>query len=106
MRMGGLGLRRSAVQCADAAHWASWANASHMISGGHCGGISLSTDEEPREDFLVELRRATNRLDRDGFCGDRVGRFHDGHCPPDTDQGEPGEWRHSWQQLEQVKLFK
>ena len=31
MRMGGLGLR-SAVRCAPAAYWASWADALHMIS--------------------------------------------------------------------------
>ena len=67
-------------------------------SGGHGGGISLSRDEEPSEDCLADFRRATNRLDRDGFWWrPSWANLRAGHRPPDIDQGEPGEWRHGWQ---------
>ena len=58
----------------------------------------LSRDEEPSEDCLADLRRATDRLDRDGFWWrPSWANFHAGHHPPDIDQREPGEWRHGWQ---------
>ena len=71
MRMGGLGLR-SAVRCAHAAYWASWADALHMIgmrnpTVADAVVESMSSHEEPVEECLGELRRATDRLDSEGF---------------------------------------
>ena len=69
MRMGGLGLR-SAVRCADAAYWAYWADALHTERNPAVADTveeSLSRDEEPSEDCLVELRRATNETGQGWF---------------------------------------
>ena len=96
MRMLELGLR-SAVRCADAACWASWANAMHMISERN-PAVADRRDEEPDESCLVDPRSATNKFDRDGFWW-RLSwaNLHGGHRKPDIDKGEPGEWRDRWQ---------
>ena len=60
IRIGGLGLR-SAVRCAGAAYWASWADALHMISERNPAVADTVVES------LAELRMATNRLDREGF---------------------------------------
>ena len=71
MRMGGLGLR-SAVRGADAAHWASWADAIQMI--GQRNPVvadmvvaTMAQEAPPTEQCLSELRGATDRLDSEGF---------------------------------------
>ena len=50
---------------------------------------SLSRDEEPSEDCLVEFRRATNKLDKEGFWWrPSWANLRGGHRAPDIDQGE------------------
>ena len=68
MRMGGLGLR-SAERCAHAAYWSSWADVSHMIAQRNPAVAetvvqSMSDDINPGEVSFVELKMATDRLDR------------------------------------------
>ena len=70
MRMGGLGLR-SATRCAEAAYWASWADALHMVGQRNPEVADMvvrtvSQREPPREGCLAELQ-AGARLDREGF---------------------------------------
>ena len=91
MRIGGLGLR-SAVRCAGAAYWASWADALHMISERNPAVADTVVES------LADLRMATNRLDREVFWRrPSWANLRAGHRPPDIDQVEPGEWRHGWQ---------
>ena len=89
MRMGGLGLR-SAVLCAHAAYWASWA-ADAVVE-------SMSSHEEPVEECLGELKRATDRLDSEGFWWrPSWPDLRAGSRPETHVEGEPGEWRDGWQ---------
>ena len=102
MRMGGLGLR-SAVRCAHAAYWASWADALHMIAHRNLAEAekvvhSMSDDISPGEGSLAELKMATDRLDRQGFWWrPSWSELHEGRRPETHTDGEPGEWQHGWQ---------
>ena len=68
MRMGGLGLR-SAVRCVDAAYWASWADALHMIHERTptVADLVVRTMDGGLSDVgcLAELKQATDRLEND-----------------------------------------
>ena len=101
MRMGGLGLR-SATRMAPAAHWASWADALHMVHE-RLPALAQSTviqleEAEEAAACLGELRAAATCLDRHGFLG-RPGwvDLQMGVRPPPVDESEPGEWAHGWQ---------
>ena len=68
MRMGGLGLR-SATRCAEAAYWASWADALHMVGQRNPEVADMvvrtvSQREPPHQGCLTELHQAGARLDR------------------------------------------
>ena len=59
---------------------------------------SMSSHEEPGEECLDELRRATDRLDREGFWWrPSWPDLRAGSRPETHAEGEPGEWRHGWQ---------
>ena len=87
---------------ASAAFWASWADALHMI---HERLPQLAATTLERLDgehdvggCLMELRRAADGLDRQGF----VGRpswvdLQAGSRPPPSTLTEPGEWAHGRQ---------
>ena len=67
MRLGGLGLR-SAVRCAPAAFWASWADALQMIRQ-RTPDVAIMVEhslvnESPQDGCLEELRAAAAELDR------------------------------------------
>ena len=102
MRMGGLGLR-SAERCAHAAHWASWADALHMIAQRNPAVAemvvqSMSDDINPGEGSLAELKMATDRLDRQGFWWDQVGQnFKKGADQKRTQMVNQERWQHGWQ---------
>ena len=70
MRMGGLELR-SAVWCAPATYWASWADALHKISDWTPDVandlVRKLGEEEPQDGCLGELCAAGNELDLKGF---------------------------------------
>ena len=101
MRMGGLGLR-SAVRCAPAAYWASWADALHMISERTPEVadevVRRLGQEEPVEGCLGELQAAATELDQKGFWWRPAwAELHAGRRPPQSETREPGEWPHGWQ---------
>ena len=66
-------------------------------SGGHCGGICR--DEEPSAHCLVELRRATNRLDREVFWSKQSWGIFAMGTVNQTSASEHGEWRYGWHVL-------
>ena len=70
MRMGGLGLR-SAERCADAACWASWADALEMNNQRTPAVadmvVHVMQEEAPATGCLSDLRVASQRLDNEGF---------------------------------------
>ena len=69
MRMGGLGLR-SAVRCADAAYWASWADALPMINErtpAIANVVQSMDDGSTDTSCLAELKEAADHLDEEGF---------------------------------------
>ena len=70
MRMGGLGLRY-AVQCADAAYWASWADALPMINERTpaIANLVVQTMDDGSTDTscLAELKEAADHSDEEGF---------------------------------------
>ena len=102
MRMGGLGLR-SATRCPEAAYWASWADALHMVGQRNPEVADMvvrtvSQREPPREGCLAELHQAGARLDREGFWWRPTWQaLRDGARPEENVVGEPGEWQHGWQ---------
>ena len=101
MRMGGLGLR-SAVRCADAAYWASWADAFHMIHERTptVADLVVRTMDGGLSDVgcLAELKQATDRLDKEGFWWrPSWSALRDGKRPPEITAKDPGEWPHGWQ---------
>ena len=93
----------SAVHCAHAAYFSSWADALHMIGMRYprvADAVvqSMSSHEEPVEECLGELRRATDRLDREGFWWrPSWSDLRAGSRPETHAEGEPGGWRHRWQ---------
>ena len=101
MRLGGLGLR-SAVRMAPAAFWASWADALHMLHE-RLPQLAVTTVErlDGEHDVggcLMELRRAADGLDRQGFVGRPSWvELQSGGRPPPSTLTEPGEWAHGWQ---------
>ena len=101
MRMGGLGLR-SASRGAEAAYWASWADALPMINERNPAIAEhvehTMTHEAHREGCLAELHNASGRLDREGFWWRPTwSELRHGKRPPDSVSSEPGEWQHGWQ---------
>ena len=70
--MGGLGLR-SAVQCADAAYWASWADVLPMINERTpaIANLVVQTMDDGSTDTscLAELKEAADRLDKRRVSG-------------------------------------
>ena len=101
MRMGGLGLR-SAVRCADAAYWASWADALPMINERTpaIGNLVVQTMDDGSTDTscLAELKEAADRLDEEGFWWrPSWSALREGERPPEITAREPGEWPHGWQ---------
>ena len=68
--MGGLGLR-SAVRCADAAYWASWADALPTINERTpaIANLVVQTMDDGSTDTscLAELKEAADHLDEEGF---------------------------------------
>ena len=102
LRSGGLGLR-SAERNADAAYWASWADALHMIAQRNpdVADLIVSTFAKhpgPAEGCLAELHGAAARLDSEGFR-DRPSweDFRNGERPPEPVERDPDEWQHGWQ---------
>ena len=101
MRMGGLGLR-SAERCADAACWASWADALEMIhqrTPAVADMVVRTMEEEaPAHGCLSDLQTAARRLDNEGFWWRPSWKaLRDGRRPPTNTSSEPGEWLHGWQ---------
>ena len=101
MRMGGLGLR-SAERCADAAYWASWADALEMIHQRTPAiadmVVRAMEDEAPAHGCLSDLQIAARRLDNEGFWWRPSWKaLRDGRRPPTNTSSEPGEWTHGWQ---------
>ena len=101
MRMGGLGLR-SAERCADAAYWASWADAMEMIhqrTPAVADMVVRAMEEEtPALGCLSDLQIAARRLDNEGFWWRPSWQaLRDGRRPPTNTSREPGEWPHGWQ---------
>ena len=101
MRLGGLGLR-SAVRCAPAAFWASWADALQMIRQ-RTPDVAIIVEhslvnENPQDSCLEELRAAAAELDRQGFWWRPSWvELREGKRPPQNDARDPGEWPHGWQ---------
>ena len=59
---------------------------------------SMSSHEEPVEECLGELKRATDRLDSEGFWWRPTWPdLRAGSRPETHAEGEPGEWQHGWQ---------
>ena len=101
MCVGGLGLR-SAVRCANAACWASWADALPMINErtpAIANVVVQTMDDGPTEtSCLVELKEAADRLDEEGFWWrPSWSALREGERPPEITAREPGEWPHGWQ---------
>ena len=101
MRQGGLGLR-SASRGAEAAYWASWADALPMISERNPAIAEhvehAMTQEVHHEGCLAELHNACGRLDREGFWWRPTwSELRHGKRPPESVSSEPGEWKHGWQ---------
>ena len=101
MRMGGLGLR-SAERCADAAYWASWADALEMINQRTPAVadmvVRVMEEEAPATGCLFDLRVLSQRLDNEGFWWrPSWTALRDGERHPMNTSREPGEWPHGWQ---------
>ena len=102
MRMGGLGLR-SATRCAEAACWASWADALYMVGQRNPEVADMvvrtvSQREQRHQGCLTELHQAGARLDRERFWWRPSWQaLRDGARPEEHVVGEPGEWQHGWQ---------
>ena len=94
--MGGLGLR-SAVRCARAACWASWADALRERTPEVDEVVRRLGQEEPVEGCLGELQAAATELDQKGFWRPAWAELHAGRRPPQSETREPGEWPHGWQ---------
>ena len=107
MRHGGLGMR-SASRGAQAAYWASWADALPMIHQrtpavaemvvARLAQPNARAEGDPPSGCLEELHQACTRLDTDGFR-ERPSweALRDGARPPEPLEREPGEWQHGWQ---------
>ena len=102
MRMGGLGLR-SAVRCARAAYWASWAYALPMIEERNPAIAemvehTLANGARSEHGCLSELSRAVSDLDQQGFAWrPSWSELRRSKRPPENLSKEPSEWQHGWQ---------
>ena len=102
MRSGGLGLR-SASRGAEAAYWASWADALPMIHQRNpevaaAVVLQLAPGAAAAAGCMAELDKACRRLDHEGFR-DRPSwqELRDGARPPEPKEHDPGEWQQGWQ---------
>ena len=100
MRLGGLGLR-SAERMSQAAFWASWADALHMLDQRLPRVteqiVTALTEGVPGEGCLAELAAAASSLDRDGFVSRPSWVELRSGVRPMSYTAEPGEWPHGWQ---------
>ena len=103
MRMGGLRLR-SAVRCAPRCLLGLMGQMLCTMVGTRNPTAadavveSVSSHEEPVEGCLGELKRATDRLDSEGFWWrPSWPDLRAGSRPATHVEGESGEWRHGWQ---------
>ena len=93
----------SVVRGADAACWASWADAIQMIDLRNpvvtdMVVATVTQEAPPAGPCLAELRGATDRLHREGFWWRPSWRsLREGQRPPELEVGELGQWRHGWQ---------
>ena len=109
MRLGGLGLR-SARRMSQAAYWASWADALHVIEQRlprAAENIVTPLEDRHLEGCLGELQDAARSLDLQGFVTrPSLAEFSRGKRPPFADSSEPGEWQHGWQFYASEQFFR
>jgi len=105
MRLGGVGLR-SAARTAQAAYWASWADALAMIeqraptvAAAAVAELSAERPAEDEQSCLAEARAAGELLSREGFVQRPSWDALRAGLRPQQHFGatEPGEWAHGWQ---------
>ena len=102
MRLGGIGLR-SAQRTAQAAYWASWADALPVLLAKRpveATRFQAALEQQHTAGCLGEAARAAHALHGKGFTAcptwTMVARGERPETPLDA---EPGEWRHGWQYL-------
>ena len=81
---------------------ASWADALHMVGMRNptvADAVeSMSSHEEPVEECFGEIKKATDRLNSEGFWWrPSWPDLRAGNRPETHAEGEPGKWQYGWQ---------